>query len=444
MLCRLCLAIPCVTWLVACGAPSAPPVVVLAPEAPAEPPLPVVQVPAGPVGRALIWAIDLVDPTQPLPTEAELGARMAPEFAGRVGASALLALVTDLRAQLGGVVLTGIEAMDDDEIIATTRAADGRSWRIALTSRAAAPFEVSALLFRPAIDLDLPRPTNWDELYALLGAVSPEATFLAARVFSDRCVPRAELAATDQRPVSGTASIWTLAATVDAIVAGTTSWEAELASSDRTLFEAAEQAFANADLAAADELLEHVGRAAVEQAMVDWFHSAPHLNLPFLRFEELFVLKGVRAGELSAGWAAATEAARRERLAAITPDDVGAVREWTQPFAVEEVGWFASQLDLCRVMAAMHDRAETDDNAAVIRHLLSQNPGIMFDQNVWSYAAYRGGSEPGVLQLTWLLEDTSGGRWFVGVNFTDPSAAIDANLAVTAASWAVDLLAASR
>lgn len=45
----------------------------------------------------------------------------------------------------------------------------------------------------------------------------------------------------------------------------------------------------------------------------------------------------------------------------------------------------------------------------------------------WSYIGYKGGSEPGVLNLTWLLCDT-GGEWRVlSMSWNNPEALVDAD-----------------
>jgi hypothetical protein len=44
--------------------------------------------------------------------------------------------------------------------------------------------------------------------------------------------------------------------------------------------------------------------------------------------------------------------------------------------------------------------------------ILRKNPGIPHDPKVWKSVGFKGGSEPGVMTLTLLLERTDG-RWFV-------------------------------
>jgi hypothetical protein len=64
------------------------------------------------------------------------------------------------------------------------------------------------------------------------------------------------------------------------------------------------------------------------------------------------------------------------------------------------------------------------------------------DKGTWPYVGYKGGSEPGVLQLTWLLRRTDD-RWFVlSMTLDDPANAADHTLqAVGMAGSAMNLLA---
>jgi len=50
-----------------------------------------------------------------------------------------------------------------------------------------------------------------------------------------------------------------------------------------------------------------------------------------------------------------------------------------------------------------------DDKAAL--DILAVNPGLDIPRNKFLYAGYKGGSGPGVLNLTWLLK-TSGSDWY--------------------------------
>ena len=57
--------------------------------------------------------------------------------------------------------------------------------------------------------------------------------------------------------------------------------------------------------------------------------------------------------------------------------------------------------------------------------MLSQNPGIAIDKAEFPWVGFKGGSEPGVMTLSWLLQRADG-RWFaVSLFYADESAPID-------------------
>ncbi len=57
--------------------------------------------------------------------------------------------------------------------------------------------------------------------------------------------------------------------------------------------------------------------------------------------------------------------------------------------------------------------------------VLALNRGIPFDRAAWTYVGFKGGSELGVLNLTWLLRRADG-RWFVlTLGLNEPAHAFD-------------------
>jgi len=43
----------------------------------------------------------------------------------------------------------------------------------------------------------------------------------------------------------------------------------------------------------------------------------------------------------------------------------------------------------------------------------------------WAYGGYKGGSEPGVLNLSWLLQDKAGEWYAVSASWNDPAHTLD-------------------
>lgn len=80
---------------------------------------------------------------------------------------------------------------------------------------------------------------------------------------------------------------------------------------------------------------------------------------------------------------------------------------------------------------------------AHVRSILARNPGILLDSGIWRSTAFKGGSDPGVLSLAWLLERRDGRTFALAIVLNDQKHDIDQAVAVALAEGAVGLLAAA-
>ncbi len=224
-------------------------------------------------------------------------------------------------------------------------------------------------------------------------------------------------------PIGSVFKLWVLGAVVDAVDAGTLSWDDELVIDARvrslpsgelqnlpdgsrvTVREAAEKMIAISDNTATDALIMAVGRDAVETAMADMGRADPAVNTPLLTTRELFWLlfdADLRALWAAAGDDAAARAGVLERLPAGTPELDASTMAAVTPGWSDGVDWFAEPADIVAAHVALQERAQTDAGAPV-RDILSANPGIEFG-DAWSYVGFKGGSSVGVLAGSWYLE----------------------------------------
>ncbi|WP_294318392.1 serine hydrolase [uncultured Sphingomonas sp.] len=196
------------------------------------------------------------------------------------------------------------------------------------------------------------------------------------------------------------------------------------------LKELAERMISVSDNSATDILLFQLGRAKVEAMLpVIGFTDGGARNVPFLGALELFKLKGVDGGALGARYLSLTPAARRAFLdGAVRDTPIAAIpRDLFQngkPLRIAELEWFASPNDLIRAMDWL--RRHMDGPAgAELRAILSKNPGIPDATAHWRYVGYKGGSEPGVLTMAFLLQGKDG-RWYAMANgVNDPAKDVD-------------------
>jgi beta-lactamase class A len=177
------------------------------------------------------------------------------------------------------------------------------------------------------------------------------------------------------------------------------------------------------DNTATDQLIAVLGRTRILKLMADSGHSDPLRNTPFLTTRELFVMKaGDR--ERIAGWRQSDAVGREGILSAIateTPslDEVNAAFG-NGPKALD-IEWFASPADLARLFARMRKTADPE-----AFRIMAINPSASDAIKAnWRYIGYKGGSEPGVLNLTWLLTDKQGRDWMLTLGWNNPAAVLD-------------------
>ncbi|MCC2975322.1 serine hydrolase [Sphingomonas sp. PL-96] len=198
-----------------------------------------------------------------------------------------------------------------------------------------------------------------------------------------------------------------------------------------SLRELATQMISVSDNSATDLLLRALGRDKVEAMLpVIGIRDAQRRNVPFLGTLEAFKLKGLEGGALGRRWDAADVAGRRALLAGpVAQAPVSAIPaslfQDGKPMRIGTVEWFASADDLLRVMDWLRRNTEGPAGEEA-RAVLSKNPGIApANAAHWDWVGYKGGSEPGVVNMTLLMRARSGGWVGVAGSWNNPQAAID-------------------
>ena len=163
------------------------------------------------------------------------------------------------------------------------------------------------------------------------------------------------------------------------------------------------------DNAATDELIRVLGRDAVEQKLATIGHSAPDKALPLLTTVEVFALKSNPA--LRARFEKATEAQQRDILdneaAALGYDRIDLSQLGSGPVAIDSIEWFASSADIALLMNHLR---RIDSKTAL--DILAVNKGIAPAAAAkWKYLGYKGGSEPGVISMSFLAQSKVG-EWY--------------------------------
>lgn len=174
------------------------------------------------------------------------------------------------------------------------------------------------------------------------------------------------------------------------------------------------------DNTATDQLMAVLGRDAVEAELAASGHSAPTATLPYLTTRELFLLKLGDDATLTR-YQDGDEATRRAILAGLQDrqlDMADIQRVFGPGPRFIEVEWFASAEDIARIYARL-----AEDPVAL--EILGVNLGLDRARFAgWDYAGYKGGSEPGVLNFSWLLRDDAGEWWVLAMSWNNPDAAV--------------------
>lgn len=191
-----------------------------------------------------------------------------------------------------------------------------------------------------------------------------------------------------------------------------------------TLHSLAALMISQSDNTAADTLVALLGREKIERLLPALGVQAAARDRPLLLTREAALLKGNPA--LRSRWAAADEPGRRALLRGdVARADPGALDLSAfdaAPIAIAQVEWFASASDLVRSLDWL--RRNGDATALAI---LAINPGLPPATRDFAYAGYKGGSETGVLNMSFLLRRRDG-RWIaVAVTWNDPQSRLDEN-----------------
>ncbi|KEO87158.1 hypothetical protein EH30_05895 [Erythrobacter sp. JL475] len=246
----------------------------------------------------------------------------------------------------------------------------------------------------------------------------------------------------EQMPLGSTFKLYVLAALARDIAAGKRAWGDVVNLADArsfpsgmmqdwpkgaavTLETLASLMISISDNTATDTLIDVLGRDTVLQAVMDSGHTGPELNDPFMKTRDMFLLKAGPEGRLRT-YREADSDVRSQILEGI--DEPVLLMSTVQaafsggPVALD-VEWFASARDLAGLMRFM--RRTADPRAFEIMAISPNLPENA--RSNWTYSGYKGGSEPGVLNLTWLLTDQQGRDHALILSWRNDDANVDQN-----------------
>ncbi len=425
----------------ACTSPQTPTgsATAAAPMAPAKLAIP----PDTPAGAQLRWLIGAV---AHLPLSGEqLQAHFDAAFLTQVDPAAL----NQTLQPVTGLKLVSIQVNDLNTvaaIVSTSGALPRAQVWLTVDSRGL----ISGLRIRPVTTGS--GPATWADVDAALRSVAPQVRLLVADVSNGSCQPLHSTDPATAAPLGAAFKLYVLDALGTAVASGRARWNqpltvtAQLTSlpagqyqnePDGTRISVLDTAAAMISLSgntATDMLINLVGRSAVEAALTTTRMADPGLDRPFLTTREIFVLKLDRWPALANRYIAADEPGRRTLLASVVDraplPAVAAASSWTTPRDINSLEYFASANDICRAYASLAALARRPGLSQLGEVLSLNDDGLALDPAQWKTTWFKGGSEPGVLTMTYLATTRTGHSYVVTALAENPSQPIDETIAV--------------
>ncbi|HEX8301391.1 serine hydrolase [Sphingomonas sp.] len=196
-----------------------------------------------------------------------------------------------------------------------------------------------------------------------------------------------------------------------------------------SLRELATKMISISDNSATDILLGHLGREKVE-AMLDRIGVRPDpRNRPYLSTLEAFKLKWLEDGALADRFNTLDEAGQRRMLTReVAAADITPLMRMTglpeKPSRIDTIEWFFTPADMIRVIDWLRRNSE-GPNGADARAVLSKNPGLAIDKAQYGWVGFKGGSEPGLINLTLLLQGADGAWYAATGTWNNVAASVD-------------------
>jgi beta-lactamase class A len=177
------------------------------------------------------------------------------------------------------------------------------------------------------------------------------------------------------------------------------------------------------DNAATDALIRVLGREAIEEKLATIGHGAPDKTLPMLTTVEVFALKS--NPDLRARFVKATEAQQRDLLdkeaAALKYERINMAALGSGPVAIDSIEWFASPADIANLL---NNIRRTGNQTAL--DVMSVNKGVSpVSAAKWQYLGYKGGSEPGVISMSYLGQSKAGDWYVISGSWNNPAKEVD-------------------
>lgn len=421
-----------------------------------------VSLPDTPAGRELAWVLAVVNERGGVVEVAELEQHFHESFLSAVPPSALGPILMDLAASAAPLRITSV-APAASPLRSQALLASRVGPLVADIQLDAGSERIAGLLFSPAPDLESGRPDSWQAVEHALSMLATRSSYLVASLEDAACQTRSARAAEQPLAIGSAFKLYVLAEVARQIRAGMLSWDTAVTVRDEldslpsgalrdvpagtqlSVRELAEAMISVSDNTATDHLIVLLGRERVEEAFGAAGHAAPELNIPLLTTREAFLLKLELTPMELGDYLARDVAGRREVLAGLEGRVplLASAAAWSTPLAIEQIEWFASPNDLCAVMAYLFGFG-SEPGLEPLLEILALNRGLPISASEFPYVGFKGGSEVGVLNATWIARTVREEVVFLTLGLNDPTQPINEIEAFRIALGMFDLVAAGE
>lgn len=301
----------------------------------------------------------------------------------------------------------------------------------------APPHKVSGLLITDVV----PRQDSSAAILADFAALPGTAGFTITRIAPGAVEEVLGYNSTQQFAVGSAFKLYVLDALAEDIARGKRRWSDVVFLSTRslpsgqmqdwpqgspvTLATLATMMISISDNTATDMLMKVVGQSAIAARVRASGHSQPSKMLPMLTTLQAFSLK-LGPADQAARYGSGSDAAQAAMLGQLDPGfsvdrlDLGQLTGG-RIFYIDTIEWFASPRDLVGVMQSLQRRRDPK-----VQQILSVNSGLGKEPaKAFYYMGFKGGSEEGVLNLTWLIRNKAGAWYVVAASWNNTKAPVD-------------------
>ncbi len=395
-----------------------------------------------PAGQQLSWVLThLNEPAQTVTLD-ELDQHFDATFKAQVPPAQMQQVFAQLAAGYGPFAVTQTKTGTPEAIVVQVKTKTDELWIISIAAKLQAPHAITGLVFQPdatANQANLPK--TWEELDEQVkqGATLP-VLYVAKIDEAENCQPVHALRGDEQQPLGSAFKLYILGALAQQIDAGKLSWDKELSIKDElkslpsgvlqdkaagekvTVKEAASKMISISDNTATDHLLNLVGRDNVEAWVKTSGHSSPERLTPFLSTRELFQIKLGQDEAWRATYVGMSVPERRKALKKLASEPLPGLESasgWDEPRDVNTIEWFASGQDLCALHATFFKNKDRPAYKTALEIMAINDAGLGLSPNEWPYVGFKGGSEPGVMFLSFLLQDAQGDWYSISTGGSD-------------------------